>query len=269
MQKIFWYSLLVTVLISSSALSHAASERYHTPSEIEKAVDAGDIAEIERLCSAGANINQRNRDGLPLLFHALWKSAPNSMRVVDFLLRQGVSVACIHRGENPMQYVLNRIYAFQAKKERVQALMNAGAYADSAMVRKAMHQDQDTRLWIAVYGAHRDGIRGLSDKEWQELKQVITNELEEGVRWRAQLPEIAGIFFPGDLCPLIGEYAHPYFSCERAEDLDNMHVARGHVADAQQEEPPRKKLKVGGEREAQEQKKEDGYDQDGQESKMQ
>lgn len=256
-------SLLGIVLLSTSVLSYAAWERCDNRSDIEKAVDAGDLAAIESLSSTSANINQQNRDGLPLLFYALWKSAPKSLLVVDFLLRKGVSIACTYRGENPMEYVLNRVYPFQAKKERVQLLVDVGAYVSRAMVPRAMHREQDERSWAAAYGAHSDGgSRGLSCKEWQELKQIIEDKLKEGMLWRAQLPVIVGEFFPAALSPIIGQYAHPDFYYEPREKFDNSRVvqapvAQGQVVSAQlarkQGEPARKKLKVVGELETDEQ----------------
>jgi hypothetical protein len=147
--------------------------------ELHQAAAAGDLATLERLCDAGADLDKRDAKGRTALFHAV---SAVQLAALEFLIRRGA------RFQEAEGYPHNPLHEAIARGsvEAVQALIAAGAYTDATN----RHHEP---AWCMALERRSDAVAGAvlraTDDETLRLREPLLTELLQRRR-RAILDEV-------------------------------------------------------------------------------
>lgn len=189
MKKIFWYSFLAGILISSSGLVFAAVEKEQLNRELEEDVYNCRIPEVTRLLQAGADPNAYDQNGEHILCAALLNPEPESVELVKLLIAYGADVGALWlQVEDPSRLLISSLFEFtwtmledhpfEGKKAKLEALLDGGTIADWGRMRSQM-------ATILQRAERSQGLTGswytydLTRAQWDELLQAVKNKVEE------------------------------------------------------------------------------------------
>lgn len=125
------------------------------PTELHFAAQAGELAEVRRLLSLGADVNAVDSNGITPLKYASAEPQPEVLRL---LIASGASATIAdHRGFTPMHCVAGHGF-FDEAIEMAEILLRAGADVNARSRQLGfvpLHEAQTTRMveWLLAHGA--------------------------------------------------------------------------------------------------------------------
>lgn len=116
---------VIVPLVIVAALANALSDRFFPAYSLPTAAAAGNVAEVQKLLAAGADVEARDKNSLPPLYEA---AAAGHVEVVQLLLDHGAKVEGMGGGNmTPLSLAAGR-----DQLKVMEALLAAGAKPDGA-----------------------------------------------------------------------------------------------------------------------------------------
>jgi hypothetical protein len=136
---------------------------------------------------------------------------PESVAVVELLVRKGADANLVCHGKSPLELALNWEQPFEQKKAKVAALLDAGVHVDWNMVQEAIEKGLQVADIVEKRGGHWPAAV-LTREEWKQLAEVVVDKTESGREFPGILHFLMREYLPVDgVIDLVGRYAHPYF----------------------------------------------------------
>jgi serine/threonine-protein phosphatase 6 regulatory ankyrin repeat subunit B len=116
-QRVFWVGQIALTALSVLAGCHPnTSARYIDKPDLTPLMNAAaqrDLLRLQRLISAGANVNERTKDGVTALYEAIERQTPgpDNLPIVDALLKAGANPNEIEGGMDTLTVSLTRDFA--------------------------------------------------------------------------------------------------------------------------------------------------------------
>ena len=137
-----------TTAVSQSSTSESEDTPAAGDSGLYRAVWRGDVDELKRRLSEGANVNENDEEGNPYLHEAIWRG---HLEVAQLLIEAGADVDAKDSDGDPLLYEA----IWRGHDEIVQLLTDADADVD------AKDSDDNPLLYTAIWGGHDEIVQLL------------------------------------------------------------------------------------------------------------